>query len=153
MSSSSSSLVWKGINKAESYTLSHIIHLDSFSRRAGEEPAAGTTAAQIAACSCLFEKRLTANWITTSDLPEDKSGMLQRMVLAGAAPEIPAGTLMATQLRIAPCPWAGATARHRILAFFLGCRSDPERATATRELRGGKGSYGEGRCFRESSTW
>ena len=141
--SSSSALAWKGINKAESYTLSHPIHLDNFSKRVGEEPAAGATAAQIAACDRLFENRLTANWITTSDLPEEKSGMLQRLVLAGTAPEIPAGTLMATQLRIAPCPWADATARHRILAFFLSCRSDPERATATRELRGGKVLQGE----------
>ena len=142
-SSSSNSLAWKGIDRAEAYTLAHLINLDSFSRRAGEEPYATADAAQRATCSRLFENRMTASWITSSNLPEDKAEMLQRLVLAGVAPEIPAGTLLTTQQRIAQCPWPDTTARHRILAFFLGCRSDPERATATRELRSGKVVQGE----------
>ena len=60
------------------------------------------------------------------------------MMLSGRVPEVPAGTLIATQVLIPEFGYAGSSAQHRILAFFLSCRSSPERSVVTRAFRENK---------------
>ena len=136
--SSNSALTWKGIKAAEQYTVSHLVHLDSYSKRSGEVAPAGADAAAMAQCDRLFQNRMAAGWITSSNLPPDKAQQQQPMVLAGRVPTVPAGALIPTQVEIPSCAYESSSARHRILAFFLSCRSSPERAVATRAFRENK---------------